>query len=104
MARNTSESATDFRLWMTPTAVVMETVKRLAASVSTTNTSQARRPELVRKGRVMVNTTAERSSPRPSASTLTKSTVPFQLLFALIIFDSPRRRLGQFPVLPAESD
>ena len=85
-ARKTSASATDLRLWLTPTVVVMETVNRLAARVRRRSTTQNKRPGLVRSGSLSVETNAEPMSSEPRAEMTVRKVVPLRLLCVIIIF------------------
>src|SRR5882762_9377371 len=84
-ARKTSESATDLRLWCAPRFVVIETVKRLATTVRTSNTNHERRPARVRKESFTVEIKAEHNSNRPKPEMLPNSIVLFQFLGVSIL-------------------
>ena len=88
-ARNTNASATDLRLWRAPTFDVMETVKRLATTVSTRRTNHENKPARVRKGSLTVEMRAEVRSSRPRAEMLPKSKVLFQFLRIFIMVSRP---------------
>ena len=95
-ARKTSASATDLRLWLAPALVVMETVKRLATTVKTSNTSHESKPARVRRGSFIVEIRAEDKSNRPRVEMLPSSNLFFQLLGISIFVGAagelPRRR------------
>src|SRR5882757_4648489 len=78
-------SASDLRLWLTPTVVVIETVKRLAASVNTNSTSHDSKPALVSSGSRTVDISPEQTSNDPSARMLIESARLFQFRFVLIV-------------------
>jgi hypothetical protein len=80
IARKTNASANDFRLLLTPTVLVMETVKRLAVSVRPRSTNHASKPALVNSGNSSVDTSAEPTSSEPSAAMPIRKTLLFQVL------------------------
>ena len=88
-ARNINASATDFRLWLEPTVLLIETVKRLAARVKTSRTNHDNNPSLVKKGNLTVAIKPKHTSNKPRAEMLFKRTVLFQFLFSLIVILSP---------------
>src|ERR1043166_1044353 len=89
IARKTSASATDFRLWLTPNVFVIETVNRLAASVRPNSTTQAIKPALVRIGNRSVETAAVQSSTTPNADMPISNALLFQVLLLDISCEYP---------------
>ena len=67
----------------------METVKRLATTVSTSSTNQENKPAWVRKGSLTVEISAEVKSNRPTAEMLPNSKVLFQFLGIFIVVSRP---------------
>ena len=63
----------------------METVKRLATTVSTSSTNHENKPARVRKGSLTVEISAEVKSKRPTAEMLPNSKVLFQVLGIFIL-------------------
>ena len=82
-------SATDFRLWLEPTVLLIETVKRLAARVKTRSTSHDNNPSLVKKGNLTVAIKPKHTSSNPRVEMLVNRTVLFQFLFSLIVILFP---------------
>jgi hypothetical protein len=61
--------------------VVIETVKRLAASVRTSNSNNESKPALLTKGSFTIDTNAVHISSSPTVEMLTRSRALFQFLF-----------------------
>ncbi len=70
-ARNTNASATDFRLWLTPSVPVKATVKRLAAKVSRIRLNSDASPAGLSSGNLKIETIAEIKSSAPVAEMTT---------------------------------
>lgn len=89
-AKKTSESANDFRLWLTPMLVVIETVNRLAMSVNTRSTSQASKPAVVSSGSVTVEISAKQISKTASVVMLMNSIgLDHFLVFVIGLISNP---------------
>ena len=82
-------SATDFRLWLKPTVLLIETVKRLAARVNTRRTNHDNNPSLVKKGNLTVAIKPKHTSSNPRVEMLANRTVLFQFFFSLIVILFP---------------
>ena len=89
IARKTKASATDFLLWLTPTVLVMDTVKRLAARVKPRRTTHDNMPALVKRGNRSVDTSAEPRSNDPIADMPIRKALLFQVLLSVISMRSP---------------
>src|ERR1051325_5952162 len=84
-ARKMKASATDFWLWLTPSAFVTETLKRVAASVKRRSPPQGASPVQPSSGRRAMATRAKTSSTRASAAMLPSSTRLFQFPFGMVL-------------------
>ena len=83
-AKNTNASATDFRLWLTPSVPVKATVKRLAAKVSRTRFNRDKIPAGLSSGKLRIESIAENKSSPPVAEMTTKRALLFQLRFCIV--------------------
>src|SRR5712664_1998487 len=103
-ARNMNASATDFRLWLKPTVLLIETVNRLAARVKTRRTNHDNNPSLVKKGNLTVAIKPKHTNNNPRLEMPVNRTVLFQFLFSLIVILSlPGQNRGRRPLSGAVS-
>jgi hypothetical protein len=77
-ARKMKASAIDFSLWLTPSPLVTETVKRLAASVKINNPTNGSNPVQPVRGKPTTETRERTNSTEASAATQPRSARVFQ--------------------------
>src|ERR1044071_1697 len=78
-ARKMKASAMDFSLWPTPSPLVTDTVKRLAARVKTNNPARGGSPAQPVSGKPVIETKERISSAEASVATQPRSARGFQL-------------------------
>src|SRR5918911_423550 len=90
-ARKMKASATDFSLWLTPSAFITETVKRLAARVNTKRPAKGASPAQPVRGNWTICSRERINSTEASAATQPRSARVFQFPCGMVIIGPSRK-------------